>query len=772
MIGGRLDLKKWIVFPLTLALMVSPTLALANGKPAKEKSYAELADLLGNLAYNKPVAVSNVAKMIPRKNLALNKPVLASNIQSDKYSGEMAVDGDPNTRWATTDAAMTHTLDIDFGNDTTFDRVELMQFHDRVESYKIQYWKDNTWHDAYSGGKVEAGYTNVSEKSNFKPEIAEFSPVTGSKMRLIINAFKPEPSFWDIGVYNTADTPNIPEPDPAFDGSKAVDADLMPSSVFQNDPGSATLELDFGKSTRFNRLDFSQTDKKIKKYTIQYWNGSEWAMANQGTSTSTKESVEFKPVNSSKLKLVLESQSGESGISISEIEVYNTDANPGLSRGQRVLIDKGLQQQAWITTDQTGRYFPSAQEWNNIHFTAPTYYEAPMYNKAFHDALPGSQWSLAKAPFAGHLVSGPTSQEHFLNEQQRANLSNLVSMQFGDEEDFSASVVKNLKSWFDLSRKLYPNVIVDSNQWAGQWNTDQLRSYTRAAKPDLLAYDYYYFDSFDQYPGGSAKGMYDHINNYRTVALEGFDGTGRSPIAFGQYTQGFKSGKDYIPSESELNIVSFATWTMGGKWVSLFRWEKDNGNTFIFHDKDGNLSKTYYQFAEMAKQGNAIGDYLVRLNSRDVRIIPGKHVEENSVVTNQKPDTIALWEPSADPHIQSIDVQNMGGANQGYSGDVLLGYFDLLKGLTKEDLKALPANATQYFMVMNGLTASGENGTSDNTKQKITFNIDMKGKKSSLYRVNNLTGHVDKLNLTHVKGHAYKVDVILGGGKADLFFWK
>ncbi|MWV42657.1 hypothetical protein GRF59_03370 [Paenibacillus sp. HJL G12] len=765
-------MKKLIVFPLTLAFMLSPTMALAEGIPTDGKSYAQIADSLGNLAYNKTVVVSNVSKVVPRNNLALHKPVVASNIQGEKYSGEMAVDGDPGTRWATTDAEMTHTLDIDLGSETTFDRVELMQFHDRVESYKIQYWKDSAWHDAYSGGKVKAGYTNVTDKDQFQPELAEFSPVTGSKVRVIINAFKAEPSFWDIGVYNTADIPAEPETDPLYEGTKAVDADLGSYWKTEDTIKSATLDVDFGNRITLNRVDFSQPTEKIGKYTIQYWNGSKWKAVFQGTSSSTKEKVEFKAVTSSKLRLQFDVRSGVSGIGLSELEVYNTNTNPGLSRGQRVLIDKGLQQQAWISTDQTGRYFPTVEEWKNIHFTAPTYYEAPMYNQTFHDTLPGSQWSLAKAPFAEHLVAAPTSQEHFLNEQQRANLSNLVSMQFGDEEDFSASVVKSLKGWFDLSRKLYPNVIVLSNQWAGQWNAEQLRAYTRAAKPDLLAYDYYYFDSNAQYPGGSVKALYDHINSYRTIALEGYDGTGRSPIAFGQYTQGFKSGKDYIPSESELNIVSFATWTMGGKWLNLFRWEKDNGNTFIFHDKDGSLSKTYDQFAELAKQGNQFGDYLVRLNSKDVRIIPGEHAEGNSMVLNQKPESIALWEPSADPYIQNIDVRNTGGANLGHKGDVLIGYFDPLEGLTKKDLKALPANATKYFMIMNGLTAGGDDGSSNHTKQEITLSFDMKGKKESLYRVNSLTGQVEKVKMTHVKGQQYKVDIALGGGKADLFFWK
>jgi hypothetical protein len=305
-----------------------------------------------------------------------------------------------------------------------------------------------------------------------------------------------------------------------------------------------------------------------------------------------------------------------------------------------------------------------------------------------------------------------------------------------------------------------------------------LRLYMRAAKPDLLTFDNYYFSENSHYPGGSVTDLYNSINYYRTIALEGYDGTGQSPIPFGQYTLGYKTGSapnlvgPYVVSESQINIVSFATWTMGGKWTNLFRWEKDP-EVFLFYDEEGNLTPQYYQYAEVAKQGNNLGDLLVRLNSKDVRIIPGKHLSNNEVVTNRKPDAIKLWDNSADQYIQSIDVENSGNVNDGLKGDVLIGYFETLPDLPKEELKKLPSKSAEYFMIMNGLTAKGEEGSSENTRQNITLNVDVKGQgPKSLWKVDKNAGKVERVELTHVKGYQYKADITLGGGKADLFFWK
>ena len=752
--SGKRGGKRWLA-----SIFLSGMLCVAGGASVFATDAGPgfaASGLTGNLAYNKPAVASDVISS--PNNLVLSKPVAVSNYHSTSYSGEKAVDGDPGTRWATQDQTQTATLDIDFGTDTTFDKIVFSQLQQRIGSYKIQYWKDNKWQDAYSGGKADSD------------ESALFPPVTGSKVRFNITSTingPGGPSIWEFEVYNT----KVSAPNPVHDGSKAVDADPGTRWATGDNTQNATLDVDLGAMMTFDRVEFTQLEQRIGSYKIQYWNGTSWADAYEGGAAASREQAAFQPVTGSKVRLnITSSTHGPGGPSIWEFEVYNTQAQAGLSRASRVLIDKGLQQQAWITTDETGRRFPTADEWKNIHFTAPTYYEVPMYNATFQNALPDSQWSLAKAPFAEHMDSGPTTDDDFLNEQQRANISNLVSMQFGDEESFGVSVVKTLKEWYDLSHKLYPDALVHNNQWGGQWSTDQLRSYVRAAKPDLLTYDSYYFSAPGQYAGGSVKSLYEQLNKYRTVALEGIDGTGQAPIAFGLYTQGFKEGSGtYVPSESEIDIVSSATWTMGGKWTNLFRWEE--GPVFLFYDENGNLTPTYDQYAKLAREGNNLGPYLVRLNSTDVRFIPGKHQTSGGSAANALPNTVAAWDASADPYVKSVQVANVGTANAGLPGDVLIGYFKPLHGLTAQDLALLPSPDAKAFMILNGLTGSGGNGSRSATSQKITLNVDTGNVPVQLMRVNRDTGGIEPVDMIRVSGSQYTAEVVLGGGTADLFFW-
>ncbi|WP_257348907.1 discoidin domain-containing protein [Pseudalkalibacillus decolorationis] len=763
-----------LILVLGFSLMKGTPATHANSIVSDEKSYEEIADSLGNLAYGKQVEVSNFTS---DGNIAYKKPVEASNVYADiqEYNGGKAVDGDPATRWATD--VSTVTLEVDFGSTLTFDKIELTQFSERILSYKIEYWNGSEWLEAYTGGKAKAGYTNVADQGKFTPETAVFSPVTGSKVRLNITDSTFEPSIWEFKVFNTKENTGEYR-NSMYNGNKAVDANPGTRWATDDNIETADLIVNLGEEKTFNKIVFKQLEQRIVDYKIEYWNGSDWKDAYVGKNPTSTDNVTFAPVTGSKVKFNISKTTGGLGPSIFEFEVINTKANKGLSRGSKVLVENGMQQQAWITTDETGRHYPTAEEWNGIHFTTATYYEAPLYNDTFHKSVPDALWSIAKAPYAEHLDAGPTSDDHFLNEEQRAHLDSLVSMAFGDEEGYTTEIVGYLNDWYDLSRKLYPNALVHNNQWAGQWSQEQLRLYMRAAKPDLLTFDNYYFSENSHYPGGSVTGLYNSLNYYRTIALEGYDGTGQSPIPFGQYTLGYKTGDTppvvgpYVVSESQINIVSFATWTMGGKWTNLFRWE-DNSDVFLFYDEEGNLTPQYYQYAEMAEQGNNLGDLLVRLDSTDVRFIPGEHIVNNEVVTNRKPDSLELWDNSTDSHIQNINIENIGNANAGLKGDVLIGYFEPLPGLPKEELEKLPSKKAEYFMIMNGLTAEGKEGSSENTSQTITLDLDVRGQgPKSLFKVNKDTGQIEQVKLTHVKGYHYKVDVTIGGGKADLFFWK
>ncbi|MCT4687660.1 LamG-like jellyroll fold domain-containing protein [Vallitalea sp.] len=459
---------------------------------------------------------------------------------------------------------------------------------------------------------------------------------------------------------------------------------------------------------------------------------------------------------------------------------------PNLSNASKVLIDKGIQVQAWVTTDETNRYVLSPEDWDAINFTAPTYYEPDLYNSDFHSARPNSLWSIAQAPYGTHLSSGPTNNNHFLTDEQRANIDNLVTMCFGDEEGYSIGLVNKLKAWYDLSKSLYPKALVHNNQWAGQWSEGSLRHYIQTAKPDLLTYDTYYFDETET---GGYIFMSSCANNtrvYRKLALEGYDGTGQSPIAFGQYLTGFKTGKmgfqsgNYVISESQINLIPFTTVTMGGKWINYFRWAPDMDFCLIY-DRDGNKTEPFYHYAGMAKEITNIGPHLVRLNSSKIYMVPGKHKDGLHDYDNPLPILVGAWNSSVDEYITDIKVENMGDVNFGLAGDVMVGYFELLPGLTDaQKAGVITSDNPKYFMITNGLVNNDglnsiekDKGLCSNSKQRITLTMDIGNRNpNSLKKVDRSTGNVVDVTLTNISGTVYTYQFELGGGKGDLFFWE
>lgn len=448
-----------------------------------------------------------------------------------------------------------------------------------------------------------------------------------------------------------------------------------------------------------------------------------------------------------------------------------------LSRASSELIKKGLQLQTWMTTDTTGRKFASKDEWNDSNLTTATYYEGSSYNKTFQQENPGAEWGMVKGAF-GQSVTNPTEEEKtngYLSKDQLANIKNLTTVCFGDEENFNTSIVDTFKQWFELSHKLYPNVLVHSNQQAKQWQSADYQYYMQTAKPDVLTFDDYLYT-----PDGTDRNMFTTIVNYinavRTFALAGYDGTGRSPIAFGQYLLGFKTGdnNNYVITESQINAVPFATLTMGGKWLSLFRWEYQS-DVFLLFDKSGKRTQQYYQYAQMAKKVRYLSPYLVRLNSTDVYFLAGENMDENGKVVNDStPDNIqgVVACSNEHPYIRNITAVNEGKQNSGLRGDVLVGFYKPLP----DTGDFFPSPNMEYFMVMNGLTAgnglpqSSQHGSGKETQQTITLQLNLaKYKADALKMIDQDTGKTKRVPLQHISGYNYKVVITLNGGSAELF---
>jgi len=125
-------------------------------------------------------------------NLAEGQPVTASSVwQNDttNYGPALAVDADPNSRWASDPTGTTNGwLEIDFTKATTFSRVIINEYSSHIQSFTLDYWNGGVWQTITNG-------TTIGESARF-----DFPPVTGSKLRLNILNATDATSIWMFKV--------------------------------------------------------------------------------------------------------------------------------------------------------------------------------------------------------------------------------------------------------------------------------------------------------------------------------------------------------------------------------------------------------------------------------------------------------------------------------------------------------------------------------------------------------------------------------------------
>lgn len=456
-----------------------------------------------------------------------------------------------------------------------------------------------------------------------------------------------------------------------------------------------------------------------------------------------------------------------------------SDADPSLSRGSAFFLNNGLVHGAWVTTDATNRWYPSWSLMSGAGFTMPVFYEQPLYNSTLMAQTSGGMWGIAKAPLADQVKGGPTPGQQLLSSQQQDDVARLGTVCFGDEDPGDPSVLTGwFQQYFAMMHDQYPNVVCHSNQIPFRWSASQLQNYVSTAQPDLLTFDNYYFD----YPpaGGSVTNLYNDLWLYRNAALPGYDGTGTSPLPFGQYTSGILLNNDstYV-SESQLEVVSNVTWTMGGKWLCLFRWETfdSDGRTrqCELMNPDGTTTRVYDQYKNLNSKMASLSPHLIRLNSSGVSIVIG----QNSGGPNPTPN-VPIWTSDSVPYLTGVTVANTGGANAGLPGDVLFGTFQTLPGLTDSQLGPVPSLSTRYFMMANCLTASLDDrsnvnstgGTGAQTQQQMTLTFDFgSDNPGTLNYVDQHSGRLSPVTLTPQGGARYQLVWSLQGGTSELFCW-
>lgn len=519
--------------------------------------------------------------------------------------------------------------------------------------------------------------------------------------------------------------------------------------------------------------------------------------------------------------------------------------NTELSRGHRILLDNGFPFQTWFPTgfaangQPTTANVPKLEDVLDMGFTSLQYNDKPNYNPALHAAAKALgkelKWSTAAGPKGTHVsviaqdsrdgrAGSPTEDEWengWLTEKNGLNdIKNLTSMCMGDEEDYSDTLIQNLKNWFEVVRRNYDNadgrttpILLHHNEVGNApqgnlkdistFNEDMLRKYVQTAKPDMITYDMYYFRErrVEQTVGGSVIGFYDDLNRYRKIAAEGLDGSGQQPIPFGQYNYSWRTGPGggsifkrgdgwYEMTESQMNLYSFGTWAFGGKWMSNFRWFDQNAWYLFNEDTPGadgvyKSYKFYDQFKEMIRQGKNLGPHLLRIQEEEVTIVPGQNKRsDGTIVTNNSPKGNPSWVGVKDTlmnkrvFMDDVKVKNLGTQNNSLNGDVFITYFNQLPNLKETDKTVFTSADPRYFTILNGLTAGDglpvelQQGSAYETRQQVTItfkDVPAGAKLMKVSRVNQSEeGAVIEVPL--VNGNQLVTNI--GGGLADLYYWE
>lgn len=455
------------------------------------------------------------------------------------------------------------------------------------------------------------------------------------------------------------------------------------------------------------------------------------------------------------------------GCKESEVGPESSDADTFMdNRINRLFIKHGLQRHCWVGTES--EFIVDVNDWNLAGFGGPTFFRTPLWNPLFMEAKPSTQWSIAKGPYADQISGGPTEEEYnngFLSGEHLKRIDDLTTICFGDEEAFSLELVSDLKSWYDVSRKHYPEVMVHNNQWGSQWHERDLRLYVAIAKPDLITFDAYLYDDNNSVNYRGSQQMAEYLMKYRNVALAGKDGVGEQPIGFGQYIQGYRKN-GYDMTESQLRLYYFMTWTFGGKWLNWFRYLQESDLCVLLENGVAGAHTKAMQWTHQCNtESENLSDYLVRLQTTAVGLLLGEWGP-----SGLNPNNVPFWTAEMDSHIISISGELLGGEFTGSAGDVYIGYFDIIPAENGGDPGFFNNPDAQFFMVLNAFTTRNAE-TADDARQKITVELDIGARSTDcVKRVNREAGFVESIELTPMENGNYTFEIIIPGGTADLLF--
>ena len=132
-------------------------------------------------------------KMDFAEDLAKGKAILASSVRGRKFKATNLTDGNPETYWSTPDSVKKASVEIDFGQETTFNRLlvqEYIALGQRVRKFSVEIQKDGQWENIAS--ETTIGYKRI----------LRLPTVQTQKLRLLIEDSKACPILTNLAIYN------------------------------------------------------------------------------------------------------------------------------------------------------------------------------------------------------------------------------------------------------------------------------------------------------------------------------------------------------------------------------------------------------------------------------------------------------------------------------------------------------------------------------------------------------------------------------------------
>jgi hypothetical protein len=466
-----------------------------------------------------------------------------------------------------------------------------------------------------------------------------------------------------------------------------------------------------------------------------------------------------------------------------------------ISKGQRILIEHGLQLQGMVSTDDPFHL----KTYQGLNYTSVNW----IWNSRTGDlgAAPGSM------PWARWVSGGddlPASAQMPPRGDEAAYMPNLIALSLGDEPDLAKPEVRDkYVAWFNAvqNRPELANTILYINNYGGQVPDGPLGDFISRARPDMITFDVYPYrfqgpnDPKRVQPiGASPINWYSDLRRYRAHALA-------AGIPFGIYRQTYHSESEGVRdvSESEFRLQTFVALAFGAKYLIDFTY---NTGANSFFDKkfggDNHPNAFYAQAARVNLEARNLGKALVRLkpvaeqkeakHTTSIMIIRGKHAgadaksdlnagpDGNSALNDVPGYSGFAIDPASprytdwefgrnDPYLggpfDDSGTKNLSTLNSGLPGDVFVAWFTPSEETGKGEI---------YFMLVNGLADMDATGAQ--TRQQIKLNFGgskVKFPHDHLQKLDRTTGKVVKVPLKKINESVWQLDVTIDGGTGELF---